>query len=234
MKKAKLTTAGMAAALMLNGCASTPLGPTVQALPPPNKPFEVFEADNAACKDYARQAVAGQAESANDRAVGATLLGAALGAGLGAAAGGGRGAGIGAAAGGTVGTAVGANQSEHTQYSIQGQYNNAYAQCMTAKGDQVQQTIRTVTVVHPVYAPPTVVYTPPPTVVYTSPPGYAPPPGAVPAPPPGSYAPPAGGYAPPAGAVPAPSPGGAPPAYAPPAGAVAPPANLPPPGGGPQ
>ncbi len=190
--------------------------------PAPNKPFEVFQADQASCKEYARQEVAGQADSANDRAVGATLLGAALGAGLGAAAGGGRGAGIGAAAGGTVGTAVGANSSSRTQYTIQEQYNNAYAQCMSAKGNQVQQpVVHSVTVVHPVYAPPppAVVYTAPPTVVYTAPPsGYAPPPGA-------AYAPPPPGYSAPAGAAPAAN------SYAPPAGALTPPANLPPPNG---
>jgi len=67
------------------------------------------------------------------------------------------------------------------------QYDNAYAACMSSKGNIVQApvTYRPVTVVQPVYAAPPVVYTAPPPVVYAAPPpsGYAPPPGAVAAPP---------------------------------------------------
>jgi len=216
MKKLGMSATALAAVMLLNGCATMPPGPTVTAIPPQGKPFEVFQQEKDYCKGVAQREVAGQAEAANDRAVGSTLVGAALGAGLGAAAGGGRGAGIGAAAGGTAGTMVGASGSEHAERSIQQRYDSAYTECMIAKGNSVQGHAA-VTIVHPVYAPP------PPTVIYTSPPaGYAPPPGAVPAPTP------QGGYAPPAGAVPAPA---SPPAsqggYAPPAGAVAPPANQP-------
>lgn len=192
MNKVGLTAAGLAAVMVLNGCAQTPLGPMVQVVPPAGKPFEAFQADKAYCKDYAKSEVAGQAENANDRAVGTALLGAALGAGVGAVAGGGRGAAVGAAAGGGAGTLIGASNSEHGEHAIQHQYDNAFAQCMTAKGNIVQ-THAAVTVIHPVYAPPpTVVYSPPPTVI------YAPPPGAVAAPQQGGYAPPAGAVAPPA------------------------------------
>lgn len=169
---------------MLEGCASTPMGPTVQVMPGKDKPFDVFAQEQASCKQYATQEVGGQAEEANQRAIGAGLLTTALGAGLGAAVGGGRGAGIGAAAGGVVGTGIGASNSQHTQLSIQQQYNNAYSQCMYAKGNQVVQPPAPVAVIRPtvVYAPPppAVVYAPPPpTVVYAPPPGvvYAPPPG---------------------------------------------------------
>jgi uncharacterized protein YcfJ len=196
MKKLGLTASGLAAVMLISGCATTPMGPTVRAMPPAGKPFEVFQADNAYCKDYARTEVAGQAEANNDRAVGTALLGAALGAGVGAVAGGGRGAAVGAAAGGGGGALIGASNSQHSEHGIQYQYDNAYAQCMSAKGNSVQGHA-TVTVVHPMYAPPpTVVYTPPP-VVYTAPPG------AVPAPPPQTgYAPPPGAVAPPAGMAP--------------------------------
>jgi hypothetical protein len=194
MNKMKLTSAGLVAVLVLSGCASTPTHPTVEARPPANKPFEVFQADQAACESYAHDQVAGEADSANSKAIGATLIGAALGAGIGAAAGGGHGAGVGAAIGGTAGTAVGANGSAHEQRSIQVQYDNAYSACMSSKGNIVAQPVvhRTVTVIQPVYAaPPPVVYVAPPPPV-----GYAPPPPAY-GPPPSGYGPPPGAMAPP-------------------------------------
>ena len=85
--------------LLLSGCAQTPMGPLVQVMPGPGKSFDAFAYDQAACKQYAQGAVAGQAENANTRAVGAAALGTVLGAGLGAAIGGGRGAAIGAGSG---------------------------------------------------------------------------------------------------------------------------------------
>jgi uncharacterized protein YcfJ len=174
-------------ALSLAACASTPMGPTVQVLPAPGKPFEQFAADQATCKQYADSQVAGQADRANSTGLLEGIGGTALGAGLGAAIGGGRGAAIGAAGGAVAGTGVGASTSSRQQGGIQQQYNNAYSQCMVSKGNQIQQPV--------VYAPPahtTVIYqAPPPTVVYTAPPPpptvYAPPPpppGYAPAPPP--------------------------------------------------
>ncbi len=112
--------------------------------------------DQGYCKQYASSQVAGQADQANNQAVGGALLGTALGAGLGAAVGGGRGAAIGAASGAVVGTGYGAGNSQNAQYGIQAQYDNAYAQCMYSRGNQV-----------PGYAP----AAPPP-----PPPGWAMPP----------------------------------------------------------
>jgi uncharacterized protein YcfJ len=187
MKNFKTAVFGVSAILALQACASTPMGPTVRVMPPPGKPFEQFQADDVACRGFASQQVSGEADAANNKAVGAAVVGAALGAALGGAGGGGRGAATGAAAGGIVGTAVGTSGSEHTQRSIQEQYNIAYEQCMQSHGDQVPQpvVIRTI----PAYAPPpAVIYAPPPP---PPPPGYSPPPGAGYAPPPGA------GYAPP-------------------------------------
>jgi len=191
MRGLKTVAASLSVIIALAGCAETPMGPRVRVLPAANKPFEVFQQDEATCRQYATDQVAGEAEHANEKAIGTTLLGAALGAGLGAAVGGGRGAGIGAAGGGVVGTAVGADGSQRTQSSIQQQYDNAYAQCMYAKGNQVAPPM--VRVMPPpmvVYPAPPVVYVPPPPVYYPPPPVvYAPPP---PPPPPGGYAPPIG------------------------------------------
>lgn len=185
--------------VLLEACASPPMGPRVQVMPAPNKPFEVFQQDQMLCKQYADSQVGGQADAANQKAVGEALIGSALGAGLGAALGGGRGAAVGAATGGVMGSAMGAGDSQRSQMSIQQQYDNAFAQCMYSKGNQVAAPV-TRTIVQP-----TVIYSaPPPPVV------YAPPPAAVYAPPPsgGYYTPPpaSGGYAPPPDAMYAPPP----------------------------
>jgi len=154
----------------LAACAQTPMGPTVQVLPGPNRPFQAFQEDQAYCRQFAEAQVAGQVEAANNRALGAAILTTVLGAGLGAAAGGGYGAGIGAAAGATTGSAIGAGQSQGTQYGIQYQYDNAFAQCMYSRGNQVAGFV----------APPPVYAAPPPPNY--PPPGYAPPPGYPPPP----------------------------------------------------
>jgi outer membrane lipoprotein SlyB len=162
--------------LLLVSCASTPMGPTVRALPPQGKPFENFQVDQNSCKQYAADQVRGQADEANSTGLLEGIGGTVLGAGLGAAIGGGQGAAIGAGAGALGGTAVGASTSSNQQRGIQKQYNDAYVQCMVAKGNQIEQ---------PVYIPPaqtTIIYSQPqpqpPQVIYAAPPPpmYAPPP----------------------------------------------------------
>ena len=128
---------GLTAALLLAGCAQTPMGPTVQVMPGPGKPLDAFQYDEAGCKQFAEQAVAGQAQNANVRGVAAGVVGTALGAALGGAIGGGQGAGIGAASGALGGGALGAGSSANAQLGIQQQYDNAFAQCMYTKGDMV-------------------------------------------------------------------------------------------------
>jgi uncharacterized protein YcfJ len=176
VKKIKTTAIGLAAVSILSACASPPMGPTVAVMPAQNKPFDVFQSDDASCRQWASQSTAGQAEAANNNAVGGAVLGTVLGAGLGAAIGGGRGAAIGAGSGALLGSAAGANSSQWAQMGIQQRYNVAYQQCMYARGNQVQGY-------QPVYGAPVYVYSyaPPP------PPAYAPPP---PPPPPGYYPPP--------------------------------------------
>jgi Putative peptidoglycan binding domain len=129
-------------AVALTGCAATPFGPTVQVMPGPGKSFDAFQNDNASCKGFAASQVQGQADAANQQAVGTGVLGTVIGAGLGAAVGAGfgnagAGAAVGAASGAGLGTAYGANGNSYAQMSIQQQYDNAFSQCMYAKGDQV-------------------------------------------------------------------------------------------------
>jgi hypothetical protein len=167
-------------AFILVACASTPMGPTVQSLPPQGKPFEQFEQDQMFCKQFANDQVSGQAERANDTGLLEGLGGTVLGAGLGAALGGGHGAAVGAAGGALAGTAVGASSSGNQQRGIQVQYNNAYEQCMVSKGNKIQQPVivrpQTTVIYQQPAPPPTIIYqqAPPPTVVYPAPP---PPPG---------------------------------------------------------
>lgn len=169
MKKSKriVVSAVLSGAMVLGACATPPMGPSVQVMPAPNKPFEAFQADQAVCQQYASQQVAGQAEATNQQAVGGAILGTVLGAGLGAAVGGGRGAAIGAAAGGIVGTGAGVDSTQARQYGIQRRYDLAYSQCMYSKGNQVPGF-------QPAVAPPP---PPPPQGYAPPPPNYPPPPG---------------------------------------------------------
>jgi uncharacterized protein YcfJ len=179
MSMVKKAAIGLSMAGLLAGCATTPLGPLVAAMPPPNKPYDAFQQDDAFCRGNAANAVQGQVEAANNAQIGGALFTTILGAALGAAIGGGHGAAIGAAAGAGAGSLYGVNAAQWQQMSIQQRYDIVYAQCMHSRGDIIPGFGR------PRYRP------------YYPPPGYAPPP-----PPPGGYAPPP---PPPGGMPPEPS-----------------------------
>ena len=137
MRKIVRGFSSVAALAVLAGCAMQPVGPTISVFPAPYKPFDVFLADQDECQDYASSRTAGAAEAANNRAVGAAVVGTALGLAVGAATGDGRAATVGAVSGGAVGAAVGAGQSDNANFSLQRRYDIAFAQCMYAKGNQV-------------------------------------------------------------------------------------------------
>ena len=174
------------AALGLGACATVPPSPSMMVLPGPGKPFEVFQTDDAVCRQWAyQQSGAGGQSVGQSTATGAvvgTLIGGAAGAALGAAAGNaGLGAAIGAGVGAVGGTATGANAGASSAYEIQRRYDVAYQQCMYSRGNQIPGVRGT--------SPAT--YTPPP-------PPPPPPPGQyVPAPPPGAVGPPPGTPPPP-------------------------------------
>lgn len=153
MSRRSFRSAVLGLAVLAAGCASQPTGPTVRVLPAPNKPFQVFQEEDAYCRQYASSQVAGDADKANNDQLLDTGIGALLGAGVGAAVGGGRGAAVGAGVGAVGGTAVGADQGQRKQWSAQKRYDYAYEQCMYAKGNQIPGAY---------YAP--------------APPGYPPPP----------------------------------------------------------
>jgi hypothetical protein len=121
----------------LGACVTPPVAPTIPVAPGPNKSFDAFAADQAACQQFATAQTAPQAYAATNQAVGATLLTTALGAAIGGAVGGGHAAGIGAASGAALGTFAGAANSGFAQMSLQQQFDVFYGQCMYAQGNQV-------------------------------------------------------------------------------------------------
>jgi len=132
-------TLALVTAAVLAGCAQMPTGPTAHVMPGPNKPFEVFVADDKLCRDWALSRTGGPgSDAAGQRFAAATATGVVLGAAAGALLGGTHGAaGVGAAVGGITGAAVGSDQSQYTASTAQRRYDIGYQQCMYAKGNQV-------------------------------------------------------------------------------------------------
>lgn len=172
----KAITIGIPAAVLalaLGGCAvMPPSGPSVVALPRSGEPLGQFQQDDYACRGYANQstnangaAQAATTNSVNSAALG-TLGGAAVGALIGAAAGNaGAGAAIGAGSGLLIGGANGANGAQYSAAGLQAQYDAAYAQCMTSKGNTIAQPqARAYYAPQPraYYAPQPYYYAPPP------------------------------------------------------------------------
>lgn len=131
------------ALLVTAGCATIPKGPSVMVLPPPGKPFEVFQAEDAICRQWAAQQI-GQSpqETIKQNTVTGAVAGTVIGAGLGAAIGStsgdmGAGAAIGAASGLLFGTVAGADSARVYGWEAQRRYDIAYMQCMYAKGNQI-------------------------------------------------------------------------------------------------
>jgi outer membrane lipoprotein SlyB len=157
------------ATLLLDACATIPNGPSTMALPGTGKSFDQFQVDDHTCRQFAQEQIGGTTanQASNDSFAKTAILGTALGTAIGAAAGGGRGAGVGAATGLAMGSMVGAGEANASGYNTQTRYDNAYTQCMYAKGHQVAVSGRVRTQMS---APP--VNSAPPNV----PPNYMPPP----------------------------------------------------------
>jgi hypothetical protein len=160
--------------LLLSACASIPNGPSVMALPGTGKDFEQFRYDDGYCRQYALQEIGGKTanQAANESLAKSAAVGTAIGAVAGAAVGGGNATGVGAATGLIVGSAIGADEANASSYGAQSQYDNAYIQCMYAKGHRVPVWGRMSPEPEPASSPPprSAGYPPPP-----PPPGYKPP-----------------------------------------------------------
>ncbi len=112
------------AVVALSACATIPAGPSVMVWPGPGKPFEVFQSDDMACRQWASQ----QARP----------------------------------------------EPYGEEWAVQRRYDNAYMQCMYAKGNQIPGDVRPNRGAFP---------PPPPPPGYTSPPSSASPPPPVDEPP---------------------------------------------------
>jgi uncharacterized protein YcfJ len=121
----------------VTACSDVPTGPTVAVMPAPGKPFEVFQQDDAYCKQYASQQISGAPGGGQQVAAGAAA-GAVIGAVAGTLLGDNRNAaGAGAATGALFGSAAGAGNADRSAAGLQRSYNVAFEQCMYAKGNQV-------------------------------------------------------------------------------------------------
>jgi hypothetical protein len=174
--KYTLTLVPLAAAMLLGACTTMPSGPREAAYPGTGKTWDQFRFDDNDCRQYATASIGGTTpgQAQTDSAVKSAAVGTAVGALAGAAVGGHNAIGAGAGIGLVAGALVGANAGDRSGYALQARYDDAYKQCMYAKGNKVAVHGRMT-----YSAPPQTYAAPPP-----PPPGYAPPP-----PPPG-YAPP--------------------------------------------
>ena len=137
--KSKIIVSAMLVA-GLGACTVMPTGPSVMVLPGSGQTIERFRADEAYCRDDAMMQIGGKSaqNAARESAVTSAAVGTAVGTLAGAALGGNsQGAAIGAGAGLLMGSAVGGDTARTSGYGTQRQYDNAYVQCMYAKGHRV-------------------------------------------------------------------------------------------------
>ncbi len=132
--------ATVSALVLLTGCATVPTGPSIMALPGAGKTFDQFRIDDTECRQYAHYLVNGNNSDQMklDPGVRNAAIGTAIGALAGAAIGGSsRGTGVGAGIGLAGGSLSGMDAVQSSNLSSQRNYDNAYIQCMYAKGQQV-------------------------------------------------------------------------------------------------
>jgi uncharacterized protein YcfJ len=108
-------------------------------LPGTGSSIDTFRYDDSECRQFAYVQIGGKTaqQAANESAVGNAVVGTAIGALAGAAIGGRQGAAVGAGSGLIVGSAYGSGAAWNSGYAAQRQYDNAYVQCMYAKGHRV-------------------------------------------------------------------------------------------------
>ena len=174
--------AAVGALALMSACTTIPTGPSVMALPGTGKNFDQFRADDAECRSYAQDQTGGTTadQTAMDSGIKSAAVGTAIGAIAGAAIGGHQGAGVGAGVGLLGGGLAGTGAAQASGRTVQQRYDNAYVQCMYAKGEQVPVSgqVRP-SGFRPRYAPAPQYAPPPPSGYIEAPPppfsGYAPP-----------------------------------------------------------
>ncbi len=139
MKLKIVSLTALFAALLLSACVSVPTGPSVMVLPGSGRSFDQFRYDDAECRQYAHSQIGGATagQYATTSGVNSAVVGTAVGAVAGAAIGGRQGAAVGAGTGLIFGSASGTGAAQSSAHGSQRQYDNAYIQCMYAKGHSV-------------------------------------------------------------------------------------------------
>ena len=136
MRQITTALATALATLLLSACVTTPVGPHVAVMPAKGASLEQFKADDQICKNYAQAQIGDELEKSSAMT---TLMDMAIGGAVGALGGQAighntkgtlAGAGIGMAAG----LATGAYQANKASDDAQIRYDNAYQECMHAKG----------------------------------------------------------------------------------------------------
>jgi len=144
MRKTPVPGASMLAAalLALGGCVSIPGGPIVATFPGTGRSFDQCRSDDADCRRHATASIGGRdpSRAQADSAVQSAAVGTAIGAVAGAALGGSQGAATGAGVGLLFGGAAGAGAANASGQATQQRYDNAFVQCMYAKGHKVPST----------------------------------------------------------------------------------------------
>jgi hypothetical protein len=194
LQRSALGAAVGSALLVMQGCAVAPSAPSVMVLPGTQKSAAQFQADQATCQQQAQAYVAPSVDAANNQAVATAAVGTAIGAAVGALIGyggyggygnyAGQAAAWGAGAGMMYGGAVGGSASQASNPGLQQRYDNAYAQCMVLRGNQMPGMVS--------YRRAPYVAPPPPPPGYRPPVAYPPPSAYPPAVPPPNTPPPVG------------------------------------------
>lgn len=189
MNTVKKTACAVGVAALLAGCVTLPSGPSQMVLPGTGRSFDEFRGDDMICRQYAYDQVGGSTgqRAAEDAGVRSAALGTLLGAAAGAAINGSSGAAVGAGAGLAMGGLAGTGAAESSGHGAQRRYDNAYVQCMYAKGHRVPVSGGFTT-----YSErPAPAASPPPRTSAPAPSATVPPPpaGTPPAPPPAGSAP---------------------------------------------
>lgn len=135
----RLNIVGFGLTILLVGCAQMPTGPSVMVLPGSRMSFEQFRQDDYVCRQYAFDQMGGASanQAAADSQIVSAVAGSAVGAAAGAALGGGDGAALGAGTGLVAGSIIGTGEGRRAADATQEGYDNAYIQCMYAKGHRV-------------------------------------------------------------------------------------------------
>lgn len=121
--------------LLLSACATVPTAPSVMALPGSGKVFDQFMVDDAACREFASRQIGGN--TGGEEVVRSAAIATVIGAVAGAVIGGRDGAAVGAGIGLVAGSAAGSDQARASGRGTQRQYDQAYVQCMYARGHKV-------------------------------------------------------------------------------------------------